>query len=201
MKIARSSLLAGLLLMGFSADPGLTTVERKVAADYLETTRENLLGSIKGLSADQLNFRSAPDAWSVAECVEHLTLSETNLFSMVEGSLKEEADPSRRKEVTMTDDGVFATIADRTQKIKTKEPFEPTGKFGSHESTVGEFLKRRSATVKYVKTTGDDLRNHYFTFPFGTLDSYQLLIFIAGHTKRHTLQIEEIKSQSGFPKK
>jgi hypothetical protein len=80
----------------------------------------------------------------------------------------------------------------------------PTGKFGSHEITVKEFTSKRDGTIKYINTTSDDMRNHFFTFPveaIGTLDAYQLLIFMAGHTKRHTLQIEEVKAHPSFPKK
>jgi hypothetical protein len=35
----------------------------------------------------------------------------------------------------------------------------------------------------------------------GTVDTYQLFIFIAAHSKRHTLQIDEVKSDPNFPKK
>jgi len=67
-----------------------------------------------------------------------------------------------------------------------------------------EFLAKREPNTQYVNTTADDLRNHFFTFPveaLGTVDSYQLFLFMAGHTKRHTLQIEEVKSNPAFPKK
>ncbi|MCI0750312.1 MAG: DinB family protein, partial [Flammeovirgaceae bacterium] len=63
---------------------------------------------------------------------------------------------------------------------------------------------KRDGNIKYVNKTSEDLRNHFFTFPveaIGTLDSYQLFIFMAGHTKRHTLQIEEVKGNPNFPKK
>ena len=206
MKTHRLTLLIPvLLLMNFtSATPELTTAERQVALDYLKSTKDDLLKSIKGLSEEQLNFRSSPESWSVAECVEHIAISETNLFGMIMGTLKEEANPARRSEVKLADDAVFKSITDRSYKVKTQEAFQPTGKFGSTKATVKEFVSKREETINYVKTTNDDLRNHFFTFPveaLGTMDSYQLFLFMTGHTKRHTLQIEEVKSNPAFPKK
>lgn len=206
MKTLRLILLIPiLLLMSFKpASPVITDAERKAAVDYLKTTQSDLLESIKGLTPEQLNFKSGPESWSIAECVEHIAVSETNLFGMIEGTLKEATNPGKRSEVKITDAGVFSAIADRSYKVKTQEPFKPTGKFGSHEATVKEFLAKRKSNIEYVKATNEDLRNHFFTFPvaaLGTVDSYQLFIFMAGHSKRHTMQIEEVKSNPDFPKK
>lgn len=197
-------LIPALLLMNFrTATPELTSAERKVALDYLKSTKDDLLKSIKGLSEAQLNFKSSPESWSVAECVEHIAISETNIFGMIMGTLKEEANPARRSEVKAADDAIFKTITDRSYKVQTQEAFTPTGKFGSFKGTVKEFESKRDETIKYIKSTNDDLRNHFFTFPveaLGTMDSYQLFLFMTGHTKRHTLQIEEVKSNPAFPK-
>lgn len=198
-------LIPAVWLMNFTiAEPGLTKAERKAAIESLNVSKGDLLASIKGLSAEQLNFKSSPESWSVAECVEHIAISETNLFGMIQGTLKEQANPAKRSEIKITDEQVFAAIADRSYKVKTQEAFVPTGKFGSHDATIEEFLNKRKENIDYLKATQDDLRNHFFTFPveaIGTVDSYQLFYFMSGHTKRHTLQIEEVKSNPSFPKK
>ena len=116
-------------------------------------------------------------------------------------SLKEPADPSKRSEIKMTDDAVVKMIADRSTKIKTREPFEPTGKFGSFDATLTEFKTKRDNSINYIKTTSDDLRNHYNDFPFGKIDTYQTILFMAAHSKRHTDQIEEVTKNPNFPKK
>jgi hypothetical protein len=206
MKLIRLLLLAPVLvLLNFTTlETSLTKAERKLAVDYLKQTREDLLKSVKGLSKEQLNFKASPESWSVAECVEHIALSENNIFNMIQGTLKEEANPAKKSEITLTDDGVFKAIADRSFKVQTQEALKPSGKFGSMEETVKEFVTRRDEHIKYAEATEDDLRNHFFTFPvaaFGTVDSYQLILFMAGHSKRHTLQIEEVKANAAFPKK
>ena len=198
-------LIPALLLMSLTVPTrDLTSAERKFAIDYLNSTKKDVLKSIKGLSKEQLNFKSSAESWSIAECVEHIAISETNLFGMIQGTLKEPANPNKRKEIKLSDEDVFNAITDRTYKVKTQEAFVPTGKFGSHEATVKEFLEKREANINYLKSTSDDLRNHFFTFPveaLGTLDSFQLFLFMAGHTNRHRLQIEEVKSNPAFPKK
>ena len=53
--------------------------------------------------------------------------------------------------------------------------------------------------MEFVASTDADLRNHYAQLPFGTIDAYQSLIFMSGHTERHILQIKEIMEDDNFP--
>ena len=73
------------------------------------------------MSAAQLAFKATPDSWSVAEWVEHIAITESGLFGMLQGTLKEAANPARRGEVKMTDDQVKGMISSRDQKVKTRE--------------------------------------------------------------------------------
>ncbi len=206
MKLARLFVLTpALLLLNFSFGPAeLSSAERKHAIDYLTQTRDALKESVKGLSKEQLNFKPSPEAWSVSECVEHLALAEARLYKGIQGSLKEEANPAKRSEIKFSDDGIFNAISERTHKVKTFEALVPSNKFGSTEAALSEFEKERQTTIDFVKNTKDDLRNHFYGFPpeaFGTVDTYQLVLFVAGHSKRHTAQIEEVKANPAFPKK
>lgn len=190
-----------IAVMSFTgADTTLTKAERKLAVTEMNRTSDLLLNAIKGLSQAQLNFKSSPESWSVAECTEHIAISENNIFGMLEGTLKTDPDPSKRSDVKMTDEQVLAMIADRTNKVKTIKPFEPTGKYGSHEATVKEFLEKRKAHIEFVKNTKEDLRDRYQELPFGTVDAFQILLFMSAHNERHVKQIEEVKANENFPK-
>ncbi len=178
----------------------LNDAERARAIDYLKSTESGLYAAIKGLSEEQLNFKPDEESWSIAECVEHIAISEQQIFGLVDMSLKTEADPSKRGEVKMTDEQIFGFIVDRSSKVKTRPEFEPDNKYGSHKGALKEYKKLRKEHIDYVKKTNDDLRNHYFEFPFGMTDAYQVIVFMAGHNKRHVLQIEEIKAHADFPK-
>lgn len=158
-----------------------------------------MLGVLEGLSEEQLNYKPSEDAWSIAECVEHLAISETTIPKSIAVAVQTTADVSRRSEVAMSDDELVAMITDRSSKIKTSEPFEPSGKFGSYEETLQAFLDKRQENINYISTTESDLRNHYSEFPFGTVDAYQVVLFMSGHTERHTKQMQEVMEDPGFP--
>jgi hypothetical protein len=56
--------------------------------------------------------------------------------------------------------------------------------------------------LNYIQQTPlETFRNHISDSPFGPVDAYQSMLFIAGHSARHTLQIEDIKASEGFPEK
>ena len=128
-------------------------------------------------------------------------MAEKNLFDFAQGSLKEAANPDKRKELKFaTEQDVIKMITDRSFRVKTREGFIPANQFGSAQKSLDAFVERRNNLIDYIKKTDDDLRNHFVTLPFGTMDTYQFLIFLSAHTKRHTLQIEEVKANPGFPK-
>ncbi len=191
-----------VLASGFRTVPEtISEAERKAAIDYMNETKERLIKDVQGLTEEQLNFKATPASWSVAECLEHIAFSEGALFGVLQGTLKEAANPSRRSEVKMTDEQVKGMISSRERKVKTQEMFEPKKQFGSGDGSLKEFIARRNSNIEFTKATQEDLRNHYAVMPFATFDSYQMLLFITGHSARHTLQIEEVMIHADFPKK
>ena len=178
----------------------LTKKERQDAASYFKETQKAVADEIKGMSENQLKWKPADSVWSITDCIEHIALSEKNLFDWAMGTLKTEANPAKRAELKRSDEDVKKTITDRSFRVKTREGFIPTGQFGDAKQTLKVFDERRDALIKYIKETKDDLRNHFADSPFGLVDTYQLLLFLSAHTKRHTLQIEELKANPGFPK-
>jgi hypothetical protein len=195
------SLLAVLIIFSFTTNiTELSKKERDDAIKYCKETQKGLASAIKGLSENQLNWKPNDSTWSAADCVEHLTLSEKNLFGMLMNTLKEDANPAKRSELKMDDEAVKKLITDRSFRVKTREGFIPTGEFGNAAGALKVFNERREALLKYIKETKDDLRNHFFELPFGLIDSYQVILFLSGHTIRHTDQIAELKAMPGFPK-
>ena len=177
----------------------ITEKERARALQELQNSKTALQNEVNGLSAEQLNWKSDETSWSIAECVEHLAISEANIFEMVKQAISVEADPAGREKVQMSDDELLGLITNREQKVKTRKEFEPTNQFGSYKQTMAAFNERRKDNIKFVKKTDLPLRDHYAEFPFGTIDAYQVILFMSGHTERHIAQIREIKSAEGFP--
>jgi hypothetical protein len=96
---------------------------------------------------------------------------------------------------------VVRIATDRTHKLTAPESLEPVN--APWQSTVeatSAFKIVRADHVKYVKSTTEDLRDHFMPLAFGKIDGYQFLLFMSAHCNRHTQQINEIKADPGFPK-
>ncbi|PXX24936.1 DinB family protein [Arenibacter sp. ARW7G5Y1] len=177
----------------------LTDAEREFAVKEMTKSRDHFLNTIEGLNEAQLNYKATDDSWSIAECAEHIAISENMIFGMLQSTLAHGAEPGKRSEVKISDEGLIAMIEDRSKKVKTGEAFEPSGKYGSFEETVEEFKSKRKEHIEFVNSTQDDLRNRYQQLPFGTIDAYQILLFMSGHTERHIKQMEEVMDDEDFP--
>ena len=196
-------LTSTMIVLALFAWPGLTQslskTDRSRLVEHFRQTQAELVRSTKGLSEAQIHFRPAKDAWSIAECMEHIAISEKNIFSLVEMALQTEPDPLRRHEVQMSDEQVLGLIISRERKVKTRPEFEPNNNFGDYQGSLIAFKEQRKENLIFVKKTDEDLRNRYCTLPFGTIDAYQTLLFLSGHLHRHTDQIKEIKASANFP--
>jgi len=199
-----SFLFGAILALGFSTKDAdsLSKKERKFAANYLKETRDGFLKDVKGLSEAQLNFKTAPERWSVAQCIEHIAVAENALFTGLQKSLQIPADTARRAEITASDTTVLRVVTDRSHKSTAAEFLQPDGKFSGTVEAMSSFKDRRQKTIDYILTTNDDLRHHYSKHGImGTIDDYQAILLIAAHCRRHTLQIEEVMADQNFPKK
>ena len=202
------SALTGLLVMAFllvaTGAPlraeSLTKAERERLVNHLQKTRQFLLDEVAGLSEAQANFKPAEDRWSIAECAEHITLSEDFLRGAVGQAMQAPAAPERKEELKGKEDQVLQFVTDRSQKFQAPEPLRPTGRWDSLEAIIEVFKASRKKTLDYAHSTPEDLRSHIVAFPTGDMDAYQFLLFLSGHTERHTLQIQEVKAHADFPK-
>jgi uncharacterized damage-inducible protein DinB len=188
------------------ADSGqtLTKADRDKGVAELEGSRQAFLDATKGLSPAQWNFKAGPDRWSIAECAEHIALSEEFIFGVVTKQvMSSPATPEKRDAVKGKDEAIVKMLQDRSHKATAPEPIDPAKHKLSAEEAVKQFLASRARTIDYIKTTQDDLRDHFFDHPvpaIGTLDAYHWIMLISGHSRRHTLQILEVKADPNFPK-
>ncbi|HEV3412939.1 MAG TPA: DinB family protein [Puia sp.] len=193
-----------LFICGFkNPAPGvLTTAERKFAIDYLNKTKARLLNDVKGLSTAQLNFTANDSSWSVANCVEHIALSEDLIKDWMHGALIGPATPERKSEEKYTPETLIVIVTDRSQnRAKTGGAWQPEGNFPSTAAAIQTFISRRDSTIAYAGSTQDDLKNHFIDHPqWGALDLYEALVLISAHCERHTEQLEEVKANPNFPK-
>src|ERR1700694_1707409 len=171
----------------------LSQADREKTVAELEGSRQAFLDATKGLSPAQWNFKAGPDRWSIAECADHIALSEDFIFGVVSNQImKAPVAPQKRDAVKGKDEAILKILQDRTHKATAPEPIDPKKRPMSPEDSVKQFLASRTRTIEYIKTTQDDLRDHFADHPvpaIGTLDAYQWIMLISGHSRRHTLQI------------
>ena len=187
------------LLSVSSAAQELSQSDREKGVKYLEETRDGVVAAVSGLSDAQMHFKSAPDRWSVAECLEHIALAEDFIFGNVTQNVMKAGPGAADRDYAKTDAAVLAMIPDRSHKATAPPELVPTGRW-TPEETLKHFLASREKTIEFMKNT-PDLRAHLVDSPIGQqLDAYEWLLFIGAHSKRHTEQIDEVKADPKFPK-
>ena len=198
----RAATMIALAIKLSSYGQTLTAPERERAITELGSSRKLLLDTIAGLSENQWRFKPASDRWSVAECVEHIALTEDYYWTLIDGKLKTGApEPARREEVKDKDDFVLKQMPDRSSKRITAPTLEPKGRWATPAAALAHFQQSRQRLVDYVRTTNDDLRDHFQAHrAVGLIDAYQWVLLASGHVRRHVQQIEEVKATPGYPK-
>ena len=177
----------------------LTQAERDRAVAELTASRQQFLDSVAGLSPAQWNFKPDEKTWSVAECAEHIAISEDLIFGSVTKIVQAPAEPDKKS--AATDDFILKAVVDRTHKFQAPEALRPTHRFATPQETIDHFKQSREHTIAYVRDTQDDLRGHFFDHPvLKTMDAYQWILLLSAHSQRHTAQLNEVKANPNFPK-
>jgi len=166
---------------------------------HLEKTRGMFLASIAGLSEEQWTFKPAPERWSVAECAEHITASEDFGFGLISGKVMQGPAPAEKK---FDDAQVVKMVTDRNFKAEAPPPLRPVGRWKTSKDVKRQFGDLRDRTAAFARDNADQLRSHGAEHPAfqQPVDAYQWLLFLSGHTERHTMQIQEVKAHANFPK-
>jgi DinB superfamily len=195
-------MLAITMLLIPMADQTLSPAERERAVAELGGSRQAFLDATTGLTEAQWNFKAAPDRWSIAECAEHIGVTEALILKMItEQALKGPAEPGKRTEVQGKDTSIMVAAADRSVKFKAPEVVQPTRRWTTSGEITKNVLENRARTIEFINTTQEDLRDHFMDHPvFKTLDTYQWILLISAHMRRHTAQILEVKADPNFPK-
>jgi hypothetical protein len=182
------------------SSPRLSQIERNKMIDLLNNSLQKFNTSINNLSESQLNFRPSKGKWTIAECIEHISLAELEFPRILAQKMSYPAEPKLRTKIKIKDDEIQPKMTSRKWKAKSQEIFKPNHKFSNTIEATAAFRSQRNRVINYVETTNDDLRNRYWNHPLtGKIDLYQTLILMSAHLERHIEQIENIKKTSVFP--
>jgi len=176
-----------------------TEKDREFALKYLNDTKADYISQLTGISDAQLNFRAAEGRWTVGEVAEHITVVENALFGMMTApnaakSFKTDDLPR------IVDTALILAITNRSQKFTAPEQVRPNGRWKTRDELIASFTKAREATIEYIKNNKADLRSTFVQSPMGMVDSFQGILFVAGHGDRHLAQLKEVKADKKYPK-
>lgn len=180
----------------------ITDQERRSAIARLESSRDLLHQSIAGVSAQQSQFRAAPDRWSILDLVEHLAISEDSITAIADRSLAQPAQPELIADARKKDRWFGAApIPGPSAKHTAPGTLHPNARFNSVEQAFRFFQDARARTIAYVQAASGDLRSHFHLHPqAGQMDGYQWLVANAIHAETHAQQIDEVKTDPDYPR-
>ncbi len=198
MRLLLACLTVPALLTAAPLDQG----ERDRAMSELHATRKLFLDAIAGLSPQQWNFKPGPGRWSIAEVAEHVALTERALFEVATVKALRTPPAAPNPEARKRDEQLLKLFVDRGSKLTAPPASSPAGRWKSAQSLAADFKKDRDRAIAYAETTRDELRAHSLPHrAFQSLDAYQWILLMAGHTHRHVLQINEVKADPRFPRR
>src|SRR6185312_6262850 len=80
----------------------MTKEDREHLLVHVEMTTQMVAEQVRGLSPAQLEYKAAPDRWSIREVVSHLAVAEPDYWRDIQKSLKASPDMKEKKS-TATD--------------------------------------------------------------------------------------------------
>jgi hypothetical protein len=168
----------------------------------IEAVRQALYDAVADLSQAQLDFKPAPDHWSISENLSHLNKVERGLPKLYPMLLEklEEAGWKPETEGSMLNSLDHTILDDATKKFQAPERVQPqTGL--TKDEVLAALRQSRQAVLAAIAPAGEyDLSGVTWPHPaLGDINFYQWVLFIGKHEQRHLGQIEEVKRSEGFP--
>ncbi len=176
--------------------------------DELNAVATDSRSSFGQLTTQQLNWKPSPDEWSVAQCLDHLIVSNDQFVPLINRVKRGEYKPSLKERVPLLPRffGPLVLRAVRPQgqrKFKATKPFQPaTSEIGG--DIVSRFGTQQKQIAEQMKSTDNlDLQKIIVTSPIASFVVYSLFDayrIIVAHDQRHVAQAKRVMAREGFPK-
>lgn len=156
----------------------------------LNADRRTLRAAVDRVPASLWTVKPAPDRWSVAEVLEHLSIVERGALMRVRALIQEAPAVDVTTTVTAIDRGF---LENRTRRLMAPDRIQPTGTVSVEAALAALDSSREELMVALDGAEACDLSKVTQPHPvLGPLDGYQWIAIIGGHEMRHALQIDEI---------
>jgi hypothetical protein len=160
-----------------------------------------------GLTDAQLNWKPAAGSWSIAQCLEHLTMA-TEKFeqyftkAIARGREKQRATGAVAYRPTMLGGWLIKQLVpDATRKVPAPKIFRPES--SSIDGALERFLQQQEKFLTFVKEArGINYNKTKLRSPVTPLMRYSLadaFVITVVHGQRHLAQARRVRAMSGFP--
>jgi hypothetical protein len=180
-----------------------TTSSAKAVAGFaatLQAIAEDVQHTFGALTVAQLNWKPAPQVWSIAQCLDHLITSNSTYMPIVELVLAGQKPTSFWQAVPLLPRMwgrllIKQLAPDNTRKSKTVEVFEPSSS-PIGPDIVARFAAHQQQVISMMERTAQlDLEHIIITSPalgfvtYSLRDAYEIVVV---HEQRHVLQAKRL---------
>jgi hypothetical protein len=175
--------------------------------EELKAVSANAQETFGALSAAQLNWKPAPEEWSVAQCFDHLIVTNRRFFPVLEqaargryaGSLWERVSPFS---------GIFgrivvSTLKNQSRKFKAPATIQPSSS-SIDAAVLGRFVEHQGELIEHMRAVeGVNLKGLKVTSPIAAFMTYSIfdaLRIVVAHEQRHFAQARRVTEREGFPR-
>ena len=171
----------------------------------LEDVTADVRESFSRLTSEQLNWKPAPDSWSVAQCLDHLIKSNEEFYpeldKLAAGTRKNTFWQSWSPLSGIAGAFLVSTLKKDGNKVKTNQKMTPPSDIGA--DILERFSQHQSQFIEKIRRAADaDWRKTILTSPFVKIMTYRMDVGLAAlieHEKRHVRQAKRVVSADGFP--
>jgi len=169
------------------------------ALDYLDTERADLQAALEMVPSELRERAPAPDRWSVAQVLQHLTLIENRIVplirKLVTGARAAGLGPELQTS-SILNTRHAAKIADRSFRVTAPEETVPPSDVSA--AVAWKALEESRKALREAAASGEGLALSEVKYPhpvLGEINLYQWILFVGSHEVRHTAQVREIAEQ------
>lgn len=159
------------------------------------------------LSAEQLNWKPAPQRWSIAQCMQHIIIS-NKLYFPILVQIADGTRRTRKRERLPLLPKVWGKMltgsmeADSSRKVKTAAHLEPST--SEIDPAVMEEVAENIAVLRdlILRTDPVDHASTIITSPVAGFVTYSLqdcCTMLLRHAFRHLRQAQAVQTAPGFP--
>lgn len=172
----------------------------------LGSVTSDVRDSFGGLTAEQLNWKPAPDSWSIGQCLDHLIKSNEEFYpeldKLAAGTRKNTLWQSISPLSGVAGAFLVSTLKKEGNKVKTNQKMTPPSDVAA--DIVERFSQHQSQFIEKIRATaGADWHKTVLTSPFVKIMTYRMdtgIEAIIEHEKRHVRQAKRVMAMEGFPR-